>query len=341
MKIFVSHSGKDNEIVDKIDVVFTRLEIEHWIDRSRIGEGIPVPSTIDEGFLNCTYFFLVWSKDAQDSDWVKKETNKVNYDNQIKRIPLLVNDTHESTLPLGFAGPYHRINIETVEFEIKKLINNIRADLDFPSQIKLFRELVSDHYKDLPKKPEYPVIKNFRKFNGYKYYVQQSYRDLFSNNAGERLGDYVLKLIRDRLVNLDAVTQIKRQIFLKQTKLTDLISTSEGKKYLALIGNSNDIFDIEIRVLTDLEVGQLALDKIKHRESLRYQLRRVKSRKRRYGDSLQSEIASMEEKISLTETQIANLGPEDGKKLKIAERTMQEIDKILKLNKEIRSQKAS
>jgi TIR domain-containing protein len=57
MKIFVSHSGKDKEIAEKIDAILTRLEIERWIDLRRIKGGTSVRSEIDNGFLNSTHFF--------------------------------------------------------------------------------------------------------------------------------------------------------------------------------------------------------------------------------------------------------------------------------------------
>jgi hypothetical protein len=31
MKIFVSHSGKEKEISEKIDAILARLDIDHWI----------------------------------------------------------------------------------------------------------------------------------------------------------------------------------------------------------------------------------------------------------------------------------------------------------------------
>jgi len=168
--------------------VLNDLDIEYWVDDDIIDEGNPIPREIDNGLSSSTHFFLLWSKAASGSNYVRMETDTVlspPYLDRIKKIPFILDET---PLPHGFASiPYHRISIDNAEKETKKVLNKIRADLEFSSQLNLFRDTVCEHYENLPPKPDIPVITNFRKFDGYKYYVQQRYTDPAINKTGREI----------------------------------------------------------------------------------------------------------------------------------------------------------
>jgi len=57
--------------------VLNDLDIEYWVDYDIIDEGNPIPREIDNGLSSSTYFFLLWSKSASGSNYVKMETDTV------------------------------------------------------------------------------------------------------------------------------------------------------------------------------------------------------------------------------------------------------------------------
>ena len=74
MKIFISHSRKDNSFAKIITNMLDTYHIKYWIDRDRIYNKISdLDKSIKEGINDSTHFLLLWSKDARDSDYVKKE----------------------------------------------------------------------------------------------------------------------------------------------------------------------------------------------------------------------------------------------------------------------------
>ena len=73
MKIFISYSTQDKEIVRGLEKYISKEMVNTWIDHKAIGGGSSLTKTITKGISNADIYFLFISHNSLDSDWVKKE----------------------------------------------------------------------------------------------------------------------------------------------------------------------------------------------------------------------------------------------------------------------------
>ncbi len=66
---------------------------------------------------------------------------------------------------------------------------------EFPEQIKLIKQQIIEDYEKFPK--HRPIISNFRKFDGKKFFVMQKFQVLNSAEKGENIFQYVINRIRN------------------------------------------------------------------------------------------------------------------------------------------------
>lgn len=199
MHLFISHTSKDNEILNQIIKILDKYHIDsRWIDIEKIKDNSRIRKEITDGILNCTHFLLLWSKNAAESEWVKEEINAVSsdpYDKKIKKIILKVDNT--PLLPL-LADAYFRTYSDP-EKDVLDIIQEHTGN--FITQVKIFKKTVQEHYRNPPKEPQKPIIGNFKKFNGYKLYVQQNYEVREYDPISKNIANYVLQLIDTNLKN--------------------------------------------------------------------------------------------------------------------------------------------
>lgn len=131
-KIFISHSSVNNEIVKKIEKVINQYQIDYWVDYNQGENGIALNRKINEGLKESTHFFLIWSSDAEKSDWVKDEIDLVMtppYKENISRTILLLENIAP---PLGFATYQNKIddsNVTSIVRDILKELLEVDVDL--------------------------------------------------------------------------------------------------------------------------------------------------------------------------------------------------------------------
>ena len=75
--IFISHTSKDDQIVNRITKIFDEYHIPYFVDHNHPFESKAVYSTIDLHFKKSTDFLLIWS-DNVDSEYVNQEINAAN-----------------------------------------------------------------------------------------------------------------------------------------------------------------------------------------------------------------------------------------------------------------------
>jgi len=73
MKIFLSYSTKDEQIVRGLEKYISKEMIETWIDHKAIGGGSDLSRAIRKGINKSDIYFLFISQNSLDSDWVDKE----------------------------------------------------------------------------------------------------------------------------------------------------------------------------------------------------------------------------------------------------------------------------
>ncbi|MCA1021805.1 toll/interleukin-1 receptor domain-containing protein [Halobacillus litoralis] len=73
-KVFLSHSKKDHEIIEKIAMDLRKYKIDVWYDDWEINPGDSLRDRIfEDGIPNCDLFFVYLTDNSIDSNWVKRE----------------------------------------------------------------------------------------------------------------------------------------------------------------------------------------------------------------------------------------------------------------------------
>ena len=100
--VFVSHSTKDDSIVNGIRQTLESLGVEVWIDSQRLTAGDPLTPNVMEAIERSEHFLAILSKNAINSPWVAKEI-KHGLAKGKKVIPILLLPIETTALPLWFA----------------------------------------------------------------------------------------------------------------------------------------------------------------------------------------------------------------------------------------------
>ena len=79
-KVFISYSHKDDATVQSIAEAYKALEtVDYFYDRHTLSPGELFEQKIFEYIDQCDLFVLCWSKNAEESEWVKKERKRAYY----------------------------------------------------------------------------------------------------------------------------------------------------------------------------------------------------------------------------------------------------------------------
>lgn len=95
-KIFISHSFKDNEFVEKLRSRLIESEVDVWVDKTNLKLGDNIVLKIDNALNEADYIIFVLSKNSVNSKWVQLELS-TTLNNEISReqtfiIPIIIDD---------------------------------------------------------------------------------------------------------------------------------------------------------------------------------------------------------------------------------------------------------
>jgi len=178
MKIFISHSSADNDLVKKAVKMIEKYRLEYWVDYDQIEEGDSITEKINEGLRDSTHFFLMWSKKARNSQWVTEETSIImspGYKEKLTRILFVLEELEP---PYGFSMYQHWIDDEKVDGEVKDVVKNIlKVDTD---TIDAFDDHLDDSFEEIKLVDSYyPLSTTLKRTDKAKYetmlqqYVEQ------------------------------------------------------------------------------------------------------------------------------------------------------------------------
>jgi hypothetical protein len=77
MKVFLSHSAKDKEFVQRLAGALTRASFTPWLCEAGIDRGDNFAAKIEDGLAESDVALLVWSPEAAKSHWTKEEWTAV------------------------------------------------------------------------------------------------------------------------------------------------------------------------------------------------------------------------------------------------------------------------
>jgi TIR domain len=97
MRCFLSHNKADRRVARKIGAHMTLVGMDVWFDEWEIQAGDSIPGKLNTGLAGFDAFILVWSANADRSNWVRQELNSAIMrsiqDNSAKIVPCLLDAT--------------------------------------------------------------------------------------------------------------------------------------------------------------------------------------------------------------------------------------------------------
>jgi hypothetical protein len=77
MKVFLSHSTKDKEFVQRLADALIGADFTPWLCEVDIEKNENFVAKIEQGLTECDVALVVWSPDAAKSEWTKEEWTSV------------------------------------------------------------------------------------------------------------------------------------------------------------------------------------------------------------------------------------------------------------------------
>src|SRR5271167_4074334 len=77
MKVFLSHSTKDTEFVEKLAAAMTGVGFESWLCEIDVEKNDNFVIEMEKGLVWCDVALLVWSPEAAGSKWTAVEWTSV------------------------------------------------------------------------------------------------------------------------------------------------------------------------------------------------------------------------------------------------------------------------
>src|SRR5262249_11580193 len=77
MKVFLSHSTKDKDFVQRLAAALKSAALEPWLCEVDIDKSQNFVAEIDAGLAQCDIALLIWSPDAAASMWTKEEWTSI------------------------------------------------------------------------------------------------------------------------------------------------------------------------------------------------------------------------------------------------------------------------
>lgn len=135
--IFISYSTKDTEIAEGVCDALEENGLECWIAPRNISHGVSFPKQIVSGIKTATLIVLIYSQNAQDSEYVNKEMYTA-FSNRKHILPVLIDGTEPSGRMKFFlkihqwltAYPNPEDYFDTVVEDAKRLCEEIRNNED-------------------------------------------------------------------------------------------------------------------------------------------------------------------------------------------------------------------
>ena len=141
--VFVSHSSKDDDVVNKLQAALGDLFVDAWTDSRRLTGGDKLEKKVTDAIESARHFVVVLSVNAINSEWVPKEI-ECALDVQKKRgegykvIPVLLPGIEPRALRLWFDEEPVAIKLEKGAGGIDKALPDITAALGLrlPTDLK-------------------------------------------------------------------------------------------------------------------------------------------------------------------------------------------------------------
>ena len=148
MNVFISHNKADKETARLLAMALVEQGVNVWFDVWAIRPGESITGGIEKGLSNANVFALVWSINANASNWVGTELRaylrrRVD-DDSLRIVPVMVDDTPLPTLVADYRG--FRLGPDTTLDTIAAEITGRPGDIEIARRLQnRLSELTRNH----------------------------------------------------------------------------------------------------------------------------------------------------------------------------------------------------
>lgn len=148
-RVFISYNTNDVQIANQIALFLASEQIPTWYAKWNINPGDSLSEKINKGLSDCTHLLVLWSKNAEESKWMKREINPIIYkeveDESVKIIPILLDETKMPTMLRDKLYIKYEGGTKKDYESIVESIMGRKPQSDFvKSLVKLYNEFVYD-----------------------------------------------------------------------------------------------------------------------------------------------------------------------------------------------------
>ncbi|AFU58187.1 hypothetical protein Ngar_c12470 [Candidatus Nitrososphaera gargensis Ga9.2] len=147
--IFISYNSADKQIASNIAIFLAAENIPTWFDEWKVSAGDSIVGEVQEGLKGCTHFLILWSKNSNKSNWVRKELESTiarAIQTKVPRIiPIRLDDTPLPALLADIKYLRYRGGTERDRYDLVESISGKKPSADFIRAIvKKYKEVVRD-----------------------------------------------------------------------------------------------------------------------------------------------------------------------------------------------------
>ena len=146
MSIFISHSHKDKEFVDKLGVKLTAERIPVFVDRWEMNVGDSITQKIELAITDSSFLLVVLSKNSIYSDWCKREiTSGLMLELERRRVVVLPVLIEDCEIPLFLRDKFYADFREDFNYGFDQIRTSIgKFDNDLIGRTQYADETYSD-----------------------------------------------------------------------------------------------------------------------------------------------------------------------------------------------------
>lgn|SRR3989338_1485394 len=146
MSIFISHSHKDKEFVDRLGVKLSTERIPVFVDRWEMNVGDSITQKIESAITHSSFLLVVLSKNSVDSVWCKREISSgLMLELERKRVVVLPVIIEDCEIPLFLRDKFYADFRDDFNFGFNEIRNSIaRFDNDIIGRTEYDDETFSD-----------------------------------------------------------------------------------------------------------------------------------------------------------------------------------------------------
>ena len=204
---------------------------------------------------------MVWSLKARLSEWVGKELNAArsfDYTNKLKKLVLRLDD--EPLPPIELSDKHwEKVGMDNIYGKLENLVKNLNVNFD--TQMTTFRKDIVNDYENPPGREErIPVISDFRKFDGYRFYVQQTF--ILNKSQKERISDYILSYLTEKIANTNEINNLKTIVRGLKTEFSNEMQDPKIVNAFNMFKGSVEELEIEKYLIKEEGVSENAINEI-------------------------------------------------------------------------------